>query len=162
MEQDRYQKNHKLFILGLFSLVLSLSLFAFSLYLLPNLFFGATYDVPWFIANWVTGLHYAYDISEPAASKIVFLVFFLSALIFAIIAYISSNRIDDQIYSTELEIIKPVKVKRGTTGALRLALQILFAIVLVFLAVLFVEWLLNISPEQINGGRQFVRGSSSP
>ena len=133
MEQDRYQKNHKLFIVGLLSLILGLSLVAFSLFILPNLFFGWHYDVPEFIANWVAWLQDAYELSSTAASKLTFFFFFLLGLFFAVIAYFSSNRIDNQIYSSELEISKPVESKKGSQGTLRLVLQILFIVWLVFI-----------------------------
>lgn len=143
MEQDRYQKNHKIFIIGLFSLLLSLSLFAFSFYVMPNLLFGWYYDVPLFVMNLVEWLQYSYNYSSGAASKLIFLVIFLSALFFAGVAYYCSNRIDNQIYSSELQSQKKTKSKRD---GLRLALKILVISILVFIAATLLEWSIYTPP----------------
>lgn len=148
MEQDRYQQNHKLFIIGLASLVISLSLFALSFYIMPNLLFGWGYDTPEFITNFVEWFQYTYNYSESAASKLVFLIVFVLASIFASIAYYCSNRIDNQIYSLELQESKQLqKVQTTDREGLRLVLKILFITLLIFLAAALFEWFIYTPPQ---------------
>ena len=128
MEQDRFQKNHTLFILGMFSLIASMTLLALSFYIMPNLLFGWIYDVPGFIINWVEIIKIKYNYSAVVASQLVFSFLFSLAVFFGIIAYFSSNRIDNDIYSAELKAeAPPRKIKNsGISDAQRLALKILF------------------------------------
>lgn len=163
MEQDRFQKNHKLFILGLFSLVVSLSLFALSFYIMPNLIFGWHVDTPEFIINTVQWLQYTYNYTSAAASKIVFLFVFLLALFFAGVAYFCSNRIDNQIYSTELESIKPPNnAEKGTKeDGLRLTLKILFFTLLIFAAAALFEWFIYTPPQQVQFSNRVDSGNET-
>ena len=144
MEADRYQKNHKLFILGIFSLLIALSLFAFSLYLLPNLLFGWRYDTPEFIMFWKEWLLSQYDYTEPVAARLIFLFFFGIAFIFGVIAYFSSNRIDNQILSKELKVPEeeesPDKTTQNTREGLSLGLRILFIILIIFIIGTLFQW----------------------
>ena len=141
MEADRYQKNHKLFIVGIFSLVLGLSFLGFSLYMLPHLLFGWRYDIPGFIMFWREWLQSEYNYTEPGASKILFLFFFGFAAIFVVIAYLSSSRLDSQILSGELQDTnKPVKLKAETREGLGLGLKIFFIIIVIFLVGALFQW----------------------
>lgn len=157
MEQDRYQKNHALFIIGLFSLVVSLSLFALCLYILPNLLFGWRYDTPGFIINWVALLQFDYNYSSQASSNIIVLAVFLLALFFAVIAYFASNRIDNQIYSAELEMSQEIKIpSRNRQLAIQLSAKILLIIILVVIVSALIDWLLYTPPQEIRPRNQFV------
>jgi Sec-independent protein secretion pathway component TatC len=149
MEQDRYQKNHILFVIGLFSLVVCLSLFALSFYIMPNLLFGWHYDAPLFIVNVVEWMQYTYNYTATGASKTVFFVVFFLALFFAGIAYFCSNRIDDQIYSSELQSKKKPKILQDGSkdDGLRLALKILFFTMLIFAAGALFEWFIYTPPQ---------------
>ncbi|MBA4697189.1 MAG: hypothetical protein H2069_07370 [Legionella sp.] len=99
MESDRYQKNSKLFIIGIISLLFSLSLLAFSLYILPYLLWDLFYRVPAFVLNWREGIKNFYEISELGAAWIVFLIFIIPAVFFGYISYLTSNYIDDRIFN---------------------------------------------------------------
>ncbi len=143
MEQDRFQKNHVLYIIGLISLVASLSLFAFTLYILPHLIFGWGYDAPVFISSWKEILRFGYHFSSSAASQLIALLFFILTVIFAIIAYFSSNRIDNEIYSAELEFQnKSPKRRKGHRESVMLVLKLLFIIFLVFIFAELFQWLI--------------------
>ena len=144
MEQDRYQRNHKTFIIGLISLLLSLSLFAFSFYVMPNLLFGWYFEVPPFILDLVEWLQYTYNYSNSAASKLIFLVIFLLALFFAAVAYYCSNSIDNQIYSAELQHQK--KSKNTKNDGFRVVLKILVISLLIFIAATLFEWSIYTPP----------------
>ncbi len=143
MEQDRYQKNHVLYIIGLLSLVASLSLLAFTLYILPYLVFGWRYDAPGFIHLWKELLRVRYHFSPSVASQIIGVPFFLLTLLFAFIANFASNRMDNEIYSTELTIEnKEQNTKKSPNESIALVLKILLIIVLVFVGAELFHWLI--------------------
>ena len=147
MEQDRYQKSHKLFILGMISMIGSLALFTFSLYLLPNLLFGWHYNMPDFISDLKGWLQLEYDFTDPGSAKLVFLIFFIPALFFSIVAYFTSNSLDNKIYKEELDSNrKPAKPQKSRDEAIRLFLQILLLVILVFIGTSVVEWLIYTPP----------------
>ena len=52
MEIDRYERNHKVFIIAMLSMIISLALLGFVLYMLPYLMFDWVYNVPSFIVTW--------------------------------------------------------------------------------------------------------------
>jgi hypothetical protein len=144
MEQDRYQNHQVIFVAGLFSLVLGLSLFALSFYIMPSLLFGWLYDTPEFIVYIVEWLQESYNYTSAGASKLVFLIVFLLALFFSGIAYYSSNRIDNQIFSSELQAQSKPKKMKGV--ALGLILKIAFICLLIFLAATLFEWFIYTPP----------------
>lgn len=149
MEQDRYQKNHTVFVVGLMSLVFSLVLLALSFYIMPSLVFGWRYNTPPFIVNIVEWLQYTYNYTPAGASRTVFLFVFLLALFFACVAYFCSNNIDNQIYKAELESKKePTKIKKSGTkdDGVRLALKIVFFAMLIFGAAALFEWFIYTPP----------------
>lgn len=151
MEHDRYQKNEKAFVIGLLSLVISLSLFALSFYIMPNLLFGWQYSTPGFVISIVDWLQYAYNFTASGASTIVFFFVFLLALFFAVIAYYCSNKIDDEIYSSELQQRTPPEpVKESVKGdGMWLVLKILFFALLIFIAAALFEWVIYTPPQQV-------------
>lgn len=148
MERDRFEENHMIFIIGMISLILSLALGTFTIFLLPNLLFGWHYDVPDIITLWKTWLQYFYQISESAASHLIFGTLGLCTLIFAFIAYYSSNRIDNQIYSEELQLNRVSKPKESDSETMLLVLKILCIIVLVFIAGGLLEWSIHVTSPQ--------------
>jgi len=102
MEPERYRQNHFLYVIGLIFLIFSLSLFAFSAYIIPFLLFKWSYDVPEFVSNWHHWL-LERNYSEAAACWLIFLSFIGLALLCAAIAHIASNRIDNQLYETDVK-----------------------------------------------------------
>ena len=143
MEEDRYQKNHLLFIISLVSLLISLVLFAFTLYMLPHLLFGWRYDAPEFIPFWTEWLQYQYNVSEAAASKLILFLFVLLSLIFGLITYFSSNRIENQIFSSGLSGTNKSPIfKKSTREGVALGLKIFFIIIIIFVAASLLQWLI--------------------
>lgn len=154
MEQDRYQQNEKVFVIGLLSLVTSLSLFALTFYVMPNLLFGWQFSIPGFIISVVEWLQYAYSFTSKGASTFVFSIIFLLALLFAVIAYYCSNKIDNQIYSSEFQSKKQprsINIYSNNDG-LWLTLKILFFILLILGAGALFEWAIYTSPQQAQFG----------
>lgn len=144
MEADRYQKNRKLFILSMLSLIVSLSLFAFSFYVLPYLVFAWRYDIPEFIVNWQVWFTEGMGFAERKANVLIFFSCFIPALIAGYISYWSSNKIENEIYGITPK--KPVdeknfgeEVKDTFSFGFRLSLIILLIVVGVFL----LEWLIT-------------------
>lgn len=146
MEADRYQKNHKLFIVGIFSLLIGLSCLGFSLYMLPHLLFSWRYGSPEFIMFWKEWLQSDYGYTETIASKLIFVFLFGAAFIFLFIAYYSSSRLDRQILSKELEDTSGHVQPRNNNSreGLNLGLKILFIIILIFLVSALFQWAIYI------------------
>lgn len=112
MESDRYQKNSKLFILGIVALLCSLSLLAFGLYILPYLLWDLFYQVPSFVLTWREVVKNFYHVSEHGAAWIVFLIFILPAVLFGYISYLASNYIDNSIFNVSSEVPEKPTVEK--------------------------------------------------
>lgn len=147
MEYDRYQKNHGLFITGMVSLVICLALFSLLMYVAPNLLFGWRYSIPSFITFSIGWMVDTYSVTELAAARIIFLIGFILAWVFAFIAYISSNRIDNEIYHDELpEAFQPMRPKTEDHEGMRVFVKILIFIALVFIIASILEWIIYTPP----------------
>lgn len=139
MEPDRYRHNHKLYIIGMFFLAMSLCLFAFCVYVFPHLLLGWVYDVPEFIADWRNWLHINHGYSDSISSLIIFLFIFFLAVAFAVIAYAASNYIDDKLYDNRTETTETIteetlivnEESRLWITLFKIALVVLIAILLV-------------------------------
>ncbi|MDA9272196.1 hypothetical protein N9Q05_02315 [bacterium] len=140
MEPDRFQQNQVHYIVGLVCLVASLSLFAFCAYTLPYLMFSWHYTIPEFVLEWNNTLTVNYQFSTTAASWILFLGFFFPALIFAIIADVLSNHIDNEIHG-----IEPTKtvIDPHLKESSNLALRIILIMILVFVAAELFQWIIS-------------------
>lgn len=160
MEEDRYRTNNKLYIIGILSLLLSLSLLAFSLYILPHLLFGWRYDTPEFLMTLRTWLETSYNFTEVGAARFALTLFFLFTILFGIIAYITSNRVDDEIYEEELEEgqpTQPITQRKDVSESISFSLKVFFIVMVVILvAILFELALRSTSPGPLGEGRQFV------
>ena len=148
MEPDRFQQNHKYYIIGIICLVFGLGMFALSVYILHYLAFDWHYTVPDFIVSWRAWLQNTYDASQTAGSWLVFLILFIPAIVLIIVADILSNRIDNQIYGIT---DKPAHNKRRSDLSDRresksLTLRIIVIIILVFIAAEFFQWAITTTP----------------
>lgn len=155
MEADRYQQNHKLFIIGLLSLVSSLLLLFFSLFLLPHLLLGWNYDVPEFIAYWREWITEQFAISEVWASRIIFMFFIFISIILGLIAHIASSRIEKQIYPDETPetSVKPeyrveeeIPPKIFNKESMPVYLHVLGVVFLAAAAAFLVHWFVSTPP----------------
>ncbi|MGQ3887738.1 hypothetical protein ACQUW5_01745 [Legionella sp. CNM-1927-20] len=148
MEHDRYQHNKTLFIISIISLVAGLSLFLFALFILPNLIWKLNYNVPSFIYIWSEDLKQHYNFTDVGANTVVFLIFFLPAILATLIAYLTSNSIENELYgftTTESDLRKKA-VKNSSREGLLVIVQILIFIVLVISGVYTLHWLLSVPP----------------
>lgn len=146
MEPDRYQHNHAYYIIGILCLVTCLSLFATSLYILPYLWFGWHYSMPEFILDWISSIQTTYQFSVVASSWLVFLIFFLPALFFALVADILSNRIDSEIHGIPQKKLKKNKEAPSNKESSRLILRIVLIVILVFIASELFQWAISTTP----------------
>ncbi|KTC93671.1 MULTISPECIES: hypothetical protein [Legionella] len=142
MEQDRFQQNSKLFILGLVCLLACLSLFGFGFYILPYLLWNWNYDVPEFVLSMREWYKESYNFSDSGSAWMVFLTFIVPAIITGLISQYSSNHIDNEIYHlNENKEERRTELKRDVQETLGFGLKIFFLIILVLVAVTLVEWL---------------------
>ena len=143
MDDDYFQKNNKLFIIGLISLVMALAFLGITLYMLPNLLFGWRYNTPAFFMIWREWLQTQYGYTQAGASKIVLLLFFIPTTVFIVISYFSSRRIDSQtLYSDLSSEIKFSQVRKQSREGVYLALKILFIMIFVFIVASLLQWLI--------------------
>ncbi|WP_298627398.1 hypothetical protein [uncultured Legionella sp.] len=149
MEQDRYTNNSKLYILGIISLILALSLFFFSLYIFPFLVWNLHYDVPDFISRMIMYFEDAYFYSTSTSKMLTWMIFFVPSLIAGYISYYISNYIDDQILGlvkkpppeeaaeANLELQNDVKESLGL--AAKIIILMILILVIIYLLQVFVQ-----------------------
>ncbi len=143
MEIDRYERNHKVFIIAMLSMIISLALLGFVLYMLPYLMFDWVYNVPSFIVTWSEWFVDNYNYSEHGARRIILLIFTIIECTFIFIAYLTSNSIEKQIFKPEIQYTNPIKKNSNQDReGLHLGLKILFIIFIVFLVGALFEMLI--------------------
>jgi len=71
MEQDRFASNGTLYIIGIFCLIVCLSLFFFSMYIAPYLIWDLKYDIPEFILQNIEYFQEQYEMTENASRFLV-------------------------------------------------------------------------------------------
>ncbi|KTD62720.1 hypothetical protein [Legionella shakespearei] len=149
MEQDRYSANHKLYIVGIISLILSIGLFFFSMFILPFLIWNLHYDVPDFISHMIIYFQNKMNYSLPASKFLSWLIFFVPCLIAGYISYYISNYIDDQILGikTEEEIEEEkqsaILVHKEIRASIGLAAKIFLLMILIVCIILLLHQLVQ-------------------
>lgn len=145
MEQDRYQQNSKLFIIGLICLLSSLSLFFFSLYIMPYLIWSWSYNVPGFIISLREWLKQSYNYTNSGASWLIISTFLIPAIICGWVSYRASNSIDNEIYGIKREKISieySEELKRDVQETFSFGSKLFLLIILVIVAVLVIQWVI--------------------
>ena len=147
MEPDRYKQNHVAYISGLVCLFLSIGLFAFSLFLLPYLFFSMQYNVPFFVIEFSTILQEQYEISSSGVAWVICFVLDFPAVILFVIADVLSNRIDKQIYGIQNHKETSNQTQSVThvdaTETRNLVIRILLLLLVVFIVARFFNWVIS-------------------
>lgn len=146
MQNIPFQENKALYIVGIIGLILAMVLIAFSLYLLPHLLFGWVYDVPGWVIIWRENLVRTYDIGDQFASFVIFLIFFIPGLLAFYVAYVASNRLDNDIYIRNRNEAKQIILKRDISSTTNILLKIIIIVILVIIAAELFEWFLYIEP----------------
>lgn len=151
MEQDRYSNNNTLYILGIISLILALSLFFFSMYILPFLVWSLHYDVPDFISSMITYFEDAYFYSDNTSKVLTWLIFFIPSFIAGYISYYISNYIDDQIlgFAKKLDPEEAkevsIEIQQDVKESLGLAAKIIILMILIIVIILLLEAFVQIT-----------------
>lgn len=141
MEPDRYQQNSRAFVSGMMCLLISMTLLAFSLYLLPFLVLSCVYNVPDFIINYCQWLIDNYGYSQRGAGIIVFLSLFLPGLMAGWFSCTASNNIDDEIHHIS-DYAPEVALKKQRKSEVTLfSLKVLAVIIAVLVVLMLVQWL---------------------
>jgi len=143
MEIDRYERNNKVFLLAMISMITSLTLLGFILYILPYLMFDWVYNVPEFIAAWEEWFVDNYNYSNHGARRFLLFLFVLLDFFCIIVAYLTSNTIEKQIFKSEIQstIIPTKKNNNVDSEGLNLSLKIIFIIFIVLFIGMFFQWL---------------------
>ncbi|WP_367607194.1 hypothetical protein [Legionella sp. W05-934-2] len=155
LEQDRYQKSPKLYVIGLTMLVLFWVFILYSLYIIPFLIWDLRYDIPELVLSWLFYLQFDLGMSVRLSKVLTFLTYALPALVFMLISSIISNYIDNKIVREEENKVRtsiPVDeapqptsaalgpIKQDISFATKLVLLMLVALVVLFT----VEWLISV------------------
>ncbi|MCX7116289.1 MAG: hypothetical protein NTW08_10360 [Gammaproteobacteria bacterium] len=146
MTEDRYEVNHTLYVVGLMSLLGSLSLIFFALYILPSLLWDLAYTVPDAVKTWHVWLQEERDWSASGSGWLMFSVFMVPGLILGYISYWASNRLDEglpDLVPTHIELavsdeeqeVQEIKKEQAALVPWRLAGWLLLACVCIVLAV---------------------------
>ena len=145
MEQDRFAFNKILYIVGIVCLLLSITLFFFSMYILPFLIWDLHYDVPDFVSNIIAFFGDQYYYSSGVSKLFCWLIFFIPSLITGVISDYISNYIDNLILGVrspeEIEEHKTesLEMRRGIRESVILSLKIFLLIGLIVFVVLLIQ-----------------------
>jgi hypothetical protein len=145
MEPDRYKNNHILYIFGIICLILSLTLFFFSLFIAPFLIWHLNYNVPDLIDALITIFEEDYEYSTVVSKALVWLIFFIPSLITGFLAYYISNRIDNQIFKVETQVeeeekkIDSLEVKRQLKESAGIGFKIILLMIVIVGIILMLE-----------------------
>ena len=91
---ENQQSNPILYGVGLIAMVLSISLFFFTIYILPHIAFGAVYDVPEFIVIVTYWYSVIQGLSGISLAATIILPYLLSSAILGLIAKRLTRRVE--------------------------------------------------------------------
>ena len=149
MEPDRYQQSHSLYILGMISLLISLGIFLFLIFILPHLLLGWHYNVPEFISFWREWLIETHGMSVEHSSWMIAAFFATLAFVFGIVAYVASTRIENAIYPRQTQVLTDKPIKRRTRGLkdpTPFFWKVMGFVILAYIATFVFHWLLTVPP----------------
>ncbi|MBA2656516.1 MAG: hypothetical protein H0U70_05960 [Tatlockia sp.] len=145
MEQDRFQQNSKLFVIGLISLLLCLSLLALGLYIVPYLLWDWRYGVPGMVIELHEWFKENYNFNNSGASWMVFLTFMVPAIICGLISQWTSKYIEKKMFGLELHSPeRKMEIHKDIQETVSFGLKIFLLIILVIVAVSIVEWMVTL------------------
>lgn len=150
MEPDRFNNNHKLYILGIICLVACISLFFFSMYIAPFLLWQLNYDVPDLVTSLITLFNEEYELSLTASRVLTWFVFFIPCIITGLISYYISNRIEDKIYHFDSEVSEEDKkthsfdVQKQIKESASIVFKIVLLMIVIVVIILFLQLLIQI------------------
>lgn len=144
MEPDRYQQNHALYVFGMISLVISLGMFLYSIYIFPNLVFHWRYDVPAFISYLRIWIVENYGLSTSQTSWVIMLFFLSIAFVFGFFALIASRNIENSIYPEQATIAEAHEKKaKRLKNPSRFFWKVVGVVILAYLATIVFHWIIS-------------------
>lgn len=150
MDRSRLGQSPTVYVLGMIALVLSIGMFLFGAYLVPNLLLGVKYAIPEFVAHLRHWLHLEYQLTDSEAEFYIVLGFFSVGALSAILAYKASNHIDNKLY-LEKEIQpdeseNSENMNSNDEKTVSLTIKIIIWILVAIMVVSLLEWLIYIPP----------------
>ncbi|HRD68645.1 MAG TPA: hypothetical protein PK657_00725 [Legionella sp.] len=151
MEQDRFASNGTLYIIGIFCLIVCLSLFFFSMYIAPYLIWDLKYDIPEFILQNIEYFQEQYEMTENASRFLVGLMYFIPALIAGYISYYISNKIDNQIFKSEINYDEEeqekhvVEVKEQLKESASIGFKILMLMIVIVIVIFLLQFFVSLT-----------------
>ncbi len=144
------KREDQLFLLGLVSLLLSLFLFPFVVYLFPAVWLGWEYRIPDFVVNISLWIQLVFHTTYDKAFLWFFRLSFFSAIGFGVIAYKISHRISQlqaEINKEEDEkaLTFSMKVKESGSDSVIFFLKMVVIIGLVFVVSDMIQWAISFS-----------------
>ena len=146
------KREDRLFLLGLLSLIVSLFLFPFVVYLFPAVWLGWEYRVPEFVLNTSLWLQLTFHTTYDLAFLWFFRITFFAAIGFGVIAYLISRRITK--LQTEINkeedkeaVTFSMKAKEGSRDSVLFFLKMVVIIGLVFIVSDMIQWAISFSPK---------------
>lgn len=132
--QTNKSSNNKLFIFGIICLSISLSCILYSLYILPFMIWGLSYNVFDIIVDMLAYFEDDFFYSRELSRLIVWLIIFVPGVVAGVITYIISHKIDKvslglepEATETEAELLyREEQTKKELKESAGLSLQILF------------------------------------
>ncbi len=143
MEREYNHQQNVLFVVNLISFLASLSLFAFSFYILPYLLWKWSYAVPAVVVDMQEWYMESYKFSDSRAAWMVFLTFIVPALFCGLLSSLLSHFVGNKIYPMKKPTpVREAKIKNEVqSGALGFGFKVLILMILVLIGVGLVEWL---------------------
>jgi hypothetical protein len=153
MEPDRFKNNHALYIFGMICLLLSITLFFFSLYILPFLIWHLDYNVPPVLFYMISYLQDTYSFSPVGSKFIAWLMFFIPCMVFGVFSYFISNRIDNQIYHIDNTVYEDVAEKKASSLEMQrkmresagIGMKILLLMVIIVVLILLLQFFVQLT-----------------
>jgi ABC-type multidrug transport system fused ATPase/permease subunit len=142
MEEDRYEVNKSLYILGMVCLISSMSLVMFSLYILPHVFWNLHYDVPEFIMEWQVWFQEEQSWSLSAANWTIFGAFFVPGILLGWFSYLISNQLEQQLPKLHEEPV-PLEVIRASQEGRYMFWKVFFIVLAILIVFGVVNFLIS-------------------
>jgi hypothetical protein len=146
------KREDRLFLLGLVSLILSLFLFPFVVYLFPAIWLGWEYSIPEFFQEALLWFEVTFHTTYDLAFLWLFRLTFFAAVVFGVIAYLISHHITKlqaEINKEEDEeaLTFAMKAKEGSRESVLFFLKMVVIIGLVFVVSDMIQWAISFSPK---------------
>ena len=97
MEYDRYQHNHLIYLVALFSLIFGLLCISIAIYILPYALFNWIYGLPMYFFDVVNTIKDNFHMTDSDAAWAICGGFMITGLMCLFFADIISNRIDNNL-----------------------------------------------------------------